>query len=218
MNSRHSASCTRRSYYPIFLKITDKPCIVVGGGKVAERKVRLLLKFDAKIKLISPEIIKSLLDLWESKKITVIRRPYMEGDLAGAALVFAATDDEVVNNLVRREASVRQIPINVADNPDLCDFVVPSVVKKGPITIAISTSGTLPLLSKKLRKEIATLITIDYVKYASLLGKFRQVLMETIKNKRKREAIMKEIGKMDIYQLASMHLDDLKKRYLRVVE
>jgi precorrin-2 dehydrogenase / sirohydrochlorin ferrochelatase len=200
----------------MFQKVSDKPCIVVGGGKVAERKVRLLLKFHAKVKVISPKIIKSLAELWKNERIAVVERRYMEGDLADAALVFAATNDEAVNSLVHREASVRQIPINVADNPDFCDFIVPSVVKKGPISVAISTSGTLPLLSKKLRKEIERLITADYVKYASLLGEFRQILIETIKDKKKRDVIMKEIGKMDIYQLASMHLDDLKKRYLSV--
>jgi precorrin-2 dehydrogenase / sirohydrochlorin ferrochelatase len=202
------------SYYPVFIGISDQPCVVIGGGRVAERKVRLLLKFNAEVKVISPYAVTNIRTLSEKKKIELLLRPYMEGDLQGAALVFAATDDEVINGAVRAEARSKGIPINVVDNPELCDFIVPSVVKKGPITVAISTAGTLPLLSKKLRKEIEAVITHDYVKYASIMGSFRRLLIHKVKDKNKRADIMSEIGKLAIKDVARMSLAKLREKYL----
>jgi siroheme synthase-like protein len=201
-------------YYPIFLDISKKSCLVVGGGNVAERKVSILLKFKANIKVVSPRISKPLQKLVEKGRIHVSQKEYDASDLNGVALVFAATDVESVNQSIRRDASERNIPVNVVDNPALCDFIVPSIVKKDPILIAISTSGTLPFLSKKLRKDIAEKITNDYVRYAGIVGRFRKLLIARIEDKKLRQNIMKEIAKIDIGEINRMGLNKIKDTFL----
>ena len=218
VNSKHSRSSTKHSYYPIFLDISDNPCLVVGGGGVAERKVKMLLKFNAKIKLVSPKVTKTLSKLAENGQIEIIKREYMDKDIDGMRLVFAATNIEEINSKIRKEAKKRRIPVNVVDNPDLCDFIVPSIVKKGPIIIAISTSGILPLLSKKLKEEINNYITADYIKYGFIIGKFRKLLIEKVKDKQKRIAIMKEINKMGIKELTEMGFKKIKNMFLTIRE
>ena len=215
MNSiRSRLSMNNSIYYPIFLDISKKPCLVVGGGSVAERKVSILLKFKANIKVVSPRISKPLRKLVEKGKIHVSQKEYDASDLNGVALVFAATDIESVNQSIRRDASERNIPVNVVDNPALCDFIVPSILKKDPTLIAIPTSGTLPFLSKKLRKDIAEKITNDYVRYAGIVGRFRKLLIARIEDKKLRQNIMKEIAKIDISEINKMGLNKIKDTFL----
>jgi siroheme synthase-like protein len=188
---------------------------VLGGGKVAERKVRMLLRFDAKVKLISPDVTDALRLLAQKGKVNIVRRRYRTTDLRNIALVFAATDDEKTNHRVRDDARRMNIPVNVVDNPDLCDFIVPSIIKKGPLVIAISTSGVLPLLSKKLRKEIDLIVTKDYIQYADIVGKFRKYIINSIEDKKTRRDIMKKIGRMSIEELNNMGLKEIKRMFLQ---
>lgn len=215
MNSTASRLHTKHLYYPLFLDISDKLCTILGGGRIAERKVMMLLKFNAKVRLISPKITRNLAKLSESGKIECVEREYKDGDLEGALLVFAATNRKEINVKIKREAAKRDIPVNVVDDPVLCDFIVPSIVKKAPIIIAISTSGTLPLLSKKLRKEISNYITRDYIRYAQIIGKFRKYLVKNLKNKEKRREIMAEIDKTDFKELAGMDINEIKNRFMK---
>ncbi|OPY65324.1 MAG: Siroheme synthase [Syntrophorhabdus sp. PtaU1.Bin050] len=217
MNLIHSKSRTDRLYYPLFLDISDKPCLVVGGGKTAERKVRILLKFNGAVRVVSPAISPVLEKLVEKGKISLIAREYTESDLdGGIALVFAATNNEVVNIRVRKDAAARNILVNVVDNPVLCDFIVPSIIKKDPILIAISTSGTAPLVSRKLRKELAGRITKNYARYARIVGDFRKFVISTVPNKRTRQAILREIARMDVNEVTQMGLGNLKNRFLEL--
>lgn len=201
-------------YYPIFLDISKKSCLVVGGGKVAERKVFILLKFKATIKLVSPRVTNQLKKLAEKGKIHVSLKEYDGKDLDGVALVFAATDIETVNQKIRNDAGKRNIPVNVVDNPSLCDFIVPSIVKKNPIVIAISTSGMIPFLSKRLRKDISERITNDYVRYASIIGRFRKLLISRVEDKKLRQKIIKEISKIDIKDVNGMGFNKIKEIFL----
>ncbi len=209
-----SGSNTEHSYYPLFLDITDKLCVVVGGGKVAERKVATLLRFKANVRLISPGITGNLGKRAKSGKIDFIGREYREGDLDGAVLAFAATDSKEINLSVKREANARNVPINIVNDPPSCGFFVPSVVQKGPITIAISTSGSLPLLSKKLRQDIDDYLTEDYIRYARKIGKFRKTLIETVEDGKKRKQIMEEIGKTDLGEILRMNQREINDRFL----
>jgi precorrin-2 dehydrogenase/sirohydrochlorin ferrochelatase len=188
---------------------------VLGGGKVAERKVRMLLRFDAKVKLISPDVTDALRLLAQKGKINIVRRRYRTTDLRNIALVFAATDDEKTNHRIRDDARRMNIPVNVVDNPDLCDFIVPSIIKKGPLIIAISTSGVLPLLSKKLRKEIDAIVTKDHIKYADTIGKFRKFIISRIDDKKARRDMMKKIGMISMEKLNSMSLKEIKRMFLQ---
>lgn len=207
-------SGTDTPYYPLLLDISKKPCLVVGGGPVAERKVRMLLKFGARVLLVSPKVKKGLLDLAEKGSITVAEREYRENDLEGACLVFAATDAEEINRRIKAEAGARNIPVNVVDNPLLCDFIVPSIVKKGPIIVAISTSGGLPSLSKKLRQSIAKEITHDYIKYARILAKVRKLLIDTEPDKRRRKVLLNELAKIDMEEVNDLGFRKIKDRFL----
>jgi len=212
VNSIPLKSGSSRIYYPAFIDITGKKCLVVGGGKVAERKVAMLLRFGANIVVVSPVIVKQLLKLVKEEKIQHFQRAYTEKDLAETALVFACTDNTTINKRIRKDAVRKKIPVNVVDDPALCDFIVPSIIKKGDLTIAIATSGTLPLLSKKLRQKIEEIITDDYLSYLTTIGQFRQQMIKTIKDKQKRETIMKKIEKMDMKNITPAKLASTMKK------
>jgi precorrin-2 dehydrogenase/sirohydrochlorin ferrochelatase len=202
------------SYYPLFLSLTDKLCVVVGGGKVAERKVQGLLKADARPKVISPDVTKGIRQLCQRGKVEVLEREYREGDLEGAALAFAATGLEEINERVRTESIRRAIPLNVVDSPNQCDFIVPSVVRNGPVSIAISTSGLLPMLAKKLKKELEGALGADYGTYARRVGAFRKFLIEHVPDVRKRREILKRITDADVSEVSRLSLKEMKKRFL----
>jgi len=214
-NSQISRS-SDRLYYPIFLDIKDKLCLVLGGGEVAERKVLMLLKFGAIAQVISPNVTKRLSRLAETGKIRIIKRGYSYGDLKDAAIVFAATDNRDINISIKKEADELGIPVNVVDDPELCSFIVPSIVKKGPIIIAISTSGLLPMFSKRLKRQIHDIITKDYLKYVKLIGGFRKMLIKEVKDPKLRKKIMKEISNCSPDEIIKMGLKDIKKRFLRL--
>src|SRR4030042_230398 len=139
------------SYYPIFLDLKGKRCIVVGGGSVAERKVEMLLEHETSVTVISPELSPKLQHLADQGAIKTITRNYQKGDLKGAFLVIAATDDPSVNAAVAGQARKQRALVNVVDDPRASDFIVPSMVRRGDITIAISTAGKSPALARKLR-------------------------------------------------------------------
>lgn len=210
-----SRSSVKNIYYPLFLDIARKPCIVLGGGKVAERKVKMLLKFDAKVKVIGPDVTNTLRLLAQKGKIDISRRQYRVTDLRNASLVFAATDNEKTNNKIKDDARRMNVPVNVVDNPDLCDFIVPSIIKKGIIVIAISTSGVLPLLSKKLRQEIDSIVTKDHIRYTDTIGKFRRFIITHIEDKKARREMMKKIDKMSVEELNGLGLKEIKRMFLQ---
>ncbi len=138
-------------YYPIFLKIKGKRCIVVGGGQVALRKVRMLLEHQGHIEVISPVLCSELQELADKEQIYVISRQYRKGDLQGATIVISATDNADINREVVKEARKSSILINVVDNPGESDFIVPSYLRQGDISVAISTGGRSPALARKIR-------------------------------------------------------------------
>ena len=136
--------------YPIFLDLSGRRCVVVGGGEVANRKARKLLQARARVVVISPEIGADL----ESVAIEVHRRAYREGDLEGAYLVFAATNVREVNAAVAREAKERGVPVNVADKPSEGDFALPSTLRRGRLQVSVSTGGASPTLARRIRGEL----------------------------------------------------------------
>ena len=148
-------------YYPIFLNLGGRRAVVVGGGKVAERKVRKLAGAGALVHVISPELTPGLKKLLAQRKIKVTPRRYRTADIRGKArdrsaiLVFAATSDPVAQRTIRRDAAAIGALINVADDPARCDFIVPAWVTRGDLHVAISTSGTDPALTKCLRQKLS---------------------------------------------------------------
>jgi precorrin-2 dehydrogenase / sirohydrochlorin ferrochelatase len=136
--------------YPIFLDLSGRRCVVVGGGEVANRKARKLLQARARVVVISPELGAEL----ESVAVEIHRRPYREGDLEGACLAFAATSSREVNAAVAREAKERGVPVNVADKPSEGDFALPSTLRRGRLQVAVSTGGASPTLARRIRDEL----------------------------------------------------------------
>lgn len=144
--------------FPLFIDLKGKKCIVVGGGKVAARKTAVLAGFDAEILVVSPRFDQEILRLYEKGVITVCRREYRKGDLEGAFLVIAATNDPLVNKEIAKDAGEAGAFVNVADAPDLCSFIFPAVVKKDKLVIGVSTSGSCPALSRDIRKKIERIV------------------------------------------------------------
>ena len=161
------------SYYPVFLNLSGKKCVVVGGGKVAGRKVGALLECGAEVTVVSPELCEELKGLVEAGEITAAVRPYRSGDLKGSAVVIAATGTRSVNVEIVNEARKRGIPVNVVDDPDYSDFIVPSCLKRGDITIAVSTSGKSPALARKIRENLEKNIGGEYAALALLTAEVR---------------------------------------------
>ncbi|MAG13347.1 MAG: siroheme synthase [Spirochaetales bacterium] len=144
--------------YPVFLKLKDKECLVVGGGKVALRKVHGLLAAGARVTVIAPRLETALRDMTGTGKIASNERPYRSEDLTSCAVVIAATDSAQVNHRIFRDAQNARILANVVDDPEHCDFYVPSIVKRGDLQVAISTSGKAPLFAKRLRKFLERIL------------------------------------------------------------
>lgn len=212
VGSRHLRSdIDRHHYYPLFLDVSGKECLIIGGGTVAERKAVMLLKFNASVRIISPKATKKLVHLADTGRISLALREYRPGDHKNAAIIFACTDDRVTNRLVREDAAQLRIPVNVVDKPEECDFIVPSIVKKGNVTIAISTSGLLPMASKKIRQTVEKTITKDHVAYVRIIGAIRQYLLKTVPDKSVRRDIMKFIGSMDIEDIVRTGTSGMKK-------
>lgn len=164
------------SYYPIFLNISDKKCLVVGGGQVALRKVRAFLDCGASVEVISPDLCPELNRLAETEKIAVRRRHYRTGDLRGIFVVVAATDDHNINLEIVKEAKETGVLINVVDDPDNSDFIVPSCLRRGDITLAVSTSGRSPALARKIRERLEKDLGSEYAVMALIIDQVRMEL------------------------------------------
>lgn len=185
-------------YYPLMLDIRQGTCVVVGGGKVAGRKVELLLKCGATVRVIALRIDPSLKTLADSGAVEHVSGPYEKRQIAGAVLVFASTDDSDVNRAVSLDARKAGIPVNVADAPELCSFLVPSVVERGDLLIAVSTSGRSPALAKRIRMELERSFGPEYARMLKLLGEIRPILMKMEPDVNERKKVLNKIVDSDL--------------------
>jgi precorrin-2 dehydrogenase/sirohydrochlorin ferrochelatase len=165
-------------YYPVFLKLDGRPCVVIGGGVVAERKVEGLLQVGAAVTVISPNLTERLRFWVTDRQVSHLAREYQSGDLAGHELVFVATDNHEVNKAVFGEALERGVWVNAADDPSHCDFVLPSVLRRGELVVAVATGGSSPALSQAIRKELDAYFTEDYVALSEIVAEVRRELRE----------------------------------------
>jgi precorrin-2 dehydrogenase/sirohydrochlorin ferrochelatase len=182
---------SHRYYYPAFLNLKGKKTVVVGGGKIAERKILALLKAGADVTVISPEITKRIAGEKLKGRIKHISRQYGRGDSRKAFLVIAATSSQEINRRVSEDATCL---VNVVDTPSLCNFIVPSVLQRGPLTIAVSTGGISPALSKSIRMELEKLYMPELAEYLRLLEKIRKRSMRDIRDKKKRSEFLKRLA------------------------
>ena len=165
------------SFYPICLDLEGKACVVVGGGRVAERKVVGLISCSAKVSVISPELTEELVSLHNADIIKWINREYRPGDLEKAFLVIAATDDVGTQKQVFEEAAALDLLLNVADVPQRCNFILPATVRQGDLMISISTAGKSPALARKLRMELEKRFGVEYRVLVNILGAIRSEIL-----------------------------------------
>ncbi len=187
--------------YPVNLNITDKACLVIGGGNVALRKIRSLVRCNAKVTVISPDVMDEIRLLAENGEISLYQRGYASGDLAGAFLVFAATDNPEVQAAVNDEAAKHNILLNSANDPDRCDFQVPAKVRRGSMLMTVSTGGASPALSKLIRQQLEDQFTDEYGRVVALFAEIRNIVVaepaSSVENKR----LFKKLLDSDIVEL-----------------
>ena len=206
-------------YYPLFVDLRSRRCVVVGGGALAEAKVAALVECGAEVVVISPQVTERIRRWAEEGQLRWERRPYQAGDLEGAWLVVAAPDDRSWNAAVWEEAQARRVWVNAVDDPQHCTFIAPAVYRQGELVLAISTSGKAPALAVRLRDRLAAHLGPEYAAFLELAAELRGELVRRIPQFERRRALWYRI-------LDSGVLDDLRagarerarERFLRLVE
>jgi precorrin-2 dehydrogenase/sirohydrochlorin ferrochelatase len=204
-------------FYPVYLNLKGRRVVVIGGGEIAERKVESLLDSGASVLVISPEVTPRINSLSEQKRIEVRNRAYIQGDCFGAALVFSATDDPEINRTVYNEATGLGVFINTADQPAHCSFIMPAVVRRGDIGVAISTSGTSPALAALLRRKISGVIGPEYARLAELLSRVRPEIRGKVDTEEGRKDLHYRIIDSDIISLLKLNDIALAERRLQEI-
>ncbi|MBO8159510.1 bifunctional precorrin-2 dehydrogenase/sirohydrochlorin ferrochelatase [Thermosyntropha sp.] len=184
--------------FPVFVNLEGKNCLIVGGGKVAERKAANLFEYGAAITVVSPEVTENLKKWAEDGLIALHLRKFEIKDLNGIFMVFAATNDNNLNYEIAGLCREQGILINAVDDPPNCDFYVPSIVRRNSLAIAISTEGKSPLFAKKLRKELEEIIPSGYGWYVDLLGELRKEIKSKVADISEREEIFNKLIDDDI--------------------
>jgi precorrin-2 dehydrogenase/sirohydrochlorin ferrochelatase len=164
-------------YYPIYLDIKNRPCLVVGGGAVGHRKVKKLLECGARVTVVTPSADSKLQDLAADGTIELLKKTYQSSDLDGMFLVIGATNDEPLNLQIKTDADKQGKLCNIADRPEACHFILPAVVERGDLVIAISTSGKSPAVAKRIRQDLESTFGPEYADFLKLMGAIRRKLL-----------------------------------------
>jgi len=188
-------------YYPIHLDIKNRDCLIVGGGAVGTRKVNTLIECGASVTVVSPDPTPELTKLASEGSVTLKKRAYRNDDLTGMFLVIGATDDERLNRQISKDAEQAQILCNIADRPEVCNFILPSIVCRGDLVITISTSGKSPALAKHLRQKLETQFGPEYADFLFLMGAIRRRLLSEAHEPEAHKALFNQLIDSDIIQL-----------------
>lgn len=195
-------------YYPVFLQLKDQPCVVIGGGKIAEGKVDSLLEARAQVTIISPDLTEGLSEHVRAGRVAFIPRTYQPGDLRGAFIVICATDQPEINRQVWDEANANRQLVNVVDDTPHCNFIAPSIARQGDLTIAISTAGKAPALAVRLREKFQQQVGPHHARFLTLAGKLRQPLAERIPDFETRKALWYQIVDSDVLSHLEQRRED----------
>ena len=185
-------------YYPIVLNITDRRVVVIGGGAVAEDKVRNLIESGANVTVISPVVTPALRSLATSTQITLIDRPYKPSDIRGAFFVIAATDDMRTQERIWRDTRKRHVLVNTVDERGRCDFIMPSVLRREHLIVAISTSGKSPAFAAWLQKKLSEWLTPEFGRVVEMLGSVRGEIKRRFASVPERKRVFQKIIDTDI--------------------
>ena len=187
-------------YYPVNLDMTNKRCVVVGGGDIAERKVARLLECGAQVTVVSKSLTPVLKARKKTGQMDHIDRDYEEQALDGAFIVIGATDRNDVNERISKDAMARGLLVNIVDDPDRCNFILPSLVQQGDLSIAISTGGKSPALAKKLRKELEKQYGPEYQTLLVIMGILRKRILAGDQRAADNKAVFEDLVHSDILQ------------------
>jgi len=188
-------------YYPVHLDIKNRNCLIVGGGAVGTRKVNTLLECGAHVTVVSPDPTSQLTRLASEESITLKTRAYRSDDLSGMFLVIGATDDETLNLQISKDAERAHILCNIVDRPEVCNFILPSIVRRGDLVITISSSGKSPALAKHLRQKLETQFGREYADFLLLMGAIRQKLLSQSHEPEAHKALFNQLIDSDLIQL-----------------
>ena len=188
-------------YYPVNLDIKDRNCLVVGGGTVGRRKVLTLMDGGANVTVVSPEVDKKLLALASAGLITIRNRPYQASDIDGVFLVIGATNNEALNLQIKKDADRQNKLCNIVDQPEACNFILPSVVNRGDLIIAISTSGKSPAFAKRLREDLGKVYGPEYAAFLRLMGAIRGRLLRREHSPETRRHIFEALIEKNLLEL-----------------
>lgn len=177
------------AYFPMFIQLEKVSCLIVGGGKIALQKVKVLDEFEADITVVSPKIIKEILVFG----VTCYIKEFENDDLDGKAMVVAATDDNALNHKIARLCRERKILVNTVDQIENCDFIFPSYIKEGAIVIGISSSGKSPVITQHLKSKMQEIVTKQIGQLADFLGGLRQRVKKEVKTEEKRKMVYQDL-------------------------
>lgn len=189
-----------KRYLPIMLDCEGRRCVVIGGGAVAERKVTGLLDAGASVMLISPTVTDALASMADKGLLTWVRRTYAPGDLRGAFLVYAASNDKLVNEEVAMEAGSLGVPVNVASHAEAGNFISPGVVRRGRLTVAVSTSGAGPSAATQVKSVLEKALDAAYEPYLDFLHAMRTRIKEQESSAEVRRRLLRKLGALDVLQ------------------
>lgn len=202
-------------YFPMFVQLKNKKCLVIGGGRIALRKIEVLKDFEADVTVIAPEMIPQIRQI---DKIRRIFRTFMEEDFKEAELVVAATNDPKVNSEISKICMQRKIPVNAVDQKEDCSFIFPSYVKEGEVVAAFSSGGQSPLITQYLKEKIKPDLNKELGQLAQILGSLRKLAKSCIATEQERKAFYKEllqIGLKDIDSLEEQRINEIIQKYTK---
>ena len=180
-------------HLPIFINVRQNPCLVIGGGDIALRKINLLIKAQAKVDCLSPLFCEGINNLSQNGDVNLIQKRFESDDIKDYAIIIASTDDSSVNALISKSAKEARIPVNVVDSPELSSFIMPSIVDRSPVIIAVSSSGRAPVLARIIRAKLETVIPSAYGVLAEIAGEYRQKVKDRFSKIKDRRAFWESI-------------------------
>lgn len=202
-------------YLPIFLDLASRDCLVVGGGRIAARKVRLLLRASGRVTVVSPDVCEDLQTLVRDGRIEHLPRHFEDGDIDHRMLVIAATSDATVNQRVSDLAHAHNVPVNVVDQPALCSFIMPSVIDRSPVQVAVSTGGASPVLARLLRARLESYVPAAYGRLARLIEHFRDQVKSRFSSMHQRRQFWENVLQGEVAELLFAGRDDRARELLQ---